>query len=155
MGSAHSPNHKPQSTVHSRWSFLKCMKRKGWFHIIHCARLWHNGCLLHYSTSWIQSPAGEVFSSVIYTVNLQGYLKSLWALKVRKCERFHSVPADVMIKPLRRFITATPLGTLMSLTLQHPLQYPSLSISNTEAASVLLLYGVCYWSWVNKWVFLG
>lgn len=60
-----------------------------------------------------------------------------------------------MIKPLRRFITATPLGALMSLTLQHPLHYPSYSISNMDAPSVLLLCGVCYWSWVNKWVFRG
>lgn len=77
------------------------------------------------------------------------------SLKVRKCECFHSVPADVMIKPLRRFITATPLGALMSLTLQHPLQYPSLSISNTDVPSVLLPCSVCHWSWVNKWVFLS
>lgn len=56
-----------------------------------------------------------------------------------------------MIKPLRHFITATPLGALMSLTPQHTSQYPSFSTSS----SALLLCGVCYWSWVNKWVFQG
>lgn len=58
-----------------------------------------------------------------------------------------------MIKPLRHFITATPLRALMSLTLQHTLQYPSFSTSNTDLPSVLLLCGVCYWSWVNNGFF--
>lgn len=60
-----------------------------------------------------------------------------------------------MIKPLKRFITATPLGALMSLTLQHPLQYPSLGTSDADAPFVLVLCSVCFWSWVNKWVFLA
>lgn len=63
---------------------------------------------------------GEVFSSMLEAVNLQGYFKRLQALKVRKCEHLHSLPTDAMIKPLRHFIAATPLGTLMSLTHQHP-----------------------------------
>lgn len=133
--------------------YLKRMRRKHRFSI-HGPGPQHNGCLLHCSTSWIQS-AGYIFSSIIYSVNLQGYLKSLWSLRVRKCEWFPSVPANEMIKPLKRFITATPLGALMSLTRGHPLQCASLSISSTNAPSVILLCCVCYWSWVNKWVFLG
>lgn len=94
--------------------------------------------VVHYECKEVRS-----FSSEIWSVNLQGYLMSRWALKVRKWEHFHFVPVDAMIKPLKHFISATPLGALMSPTLLHLLQYPSSSARNANAPFVLLLCGVC------------